>query len=148
MSTFFKGWRRKLGLLTLVMSCVFTVGWVRSLVYADALTVIGNNGPFISRARIESNLGAIYFAHFRILDILDARFKRSFPRHSVVEVQKSKPPIHVEWTRLGFATRINDSGSIGGFGIRYWLIVYPPAALSAYLLFVKPRSSKKRTEAI
>jgi hypothetical protein len=142
MGQFFRGWRRKLGVVTLVMACVFTAEWVRSLVYVDALTVIGNNGPFISRARIESNLGAIYFAHFRILDILEARYKRSLPKYSVVEVQNSRPPIDVEWTLLGFAMRINDTGSIGGFGIRYWSIVIPLAMLSACLLFGKPRSKK------
>lgn len=28
--SFFKPWRRKLGLLTLLMACVFAAGWVRS----------------------------------------------------------------------------------------------------------------------
>jgi len=30
MGEFFKGWRRKTGVVTLVMACVFTGGWVRS----------------------------------------------------------------------------------------------------------------------
>ena len=41
MDEFFRGWRRKIGVLTLVMACVFMVGWVRSeamfdmIAYAD-----------------------------------------------------------------------------------------------------------------
>lgn len=30
MHDFFNGWRRKVGVATLVMACVFTAGWVRS----------------------------------------------------------------------------------------------------------------------
>ena len=31
MMEFFRGWRRKVGVVTLAMACVFMVGWVRSL---------------------------------------------------------------------------------------------------------------------
>ena len=35
MGDFFQGWRRKVGLLTLLMACVFMAGWVRSLFMRD-----------------------------------------------------------------------------------------------------------------
>ncbi|WP_397569543.1 hypothetical protein [Schlesneria sp. T3-172] len=47
---FFRGWRRKLGLLTLVMACVFMVGWVRSHAdYAESvdlslIQIVSSNG--------------------------------------------------------------------------------------------------------
>lgn len=35
MKDFFRGWRRKVGVCTLAMACVFAAGWVRSLVVCD-----------------------------------------------------------------------------------------------------------------
>jgi len=37
MKEFFQGWRRKIGVVTLVMALVFMAGWVRSLVVEDEL---------------------------------------------------------------------------------------------------------------
>jgi hypothetical protein len=41
MLEFFKGWRRKFGVLTLLMACVFAAGWVRSLIVADRINFFG-----------------------------------------------------------------------------------------------------------
>jgi|GEM_PF-977757 hypothetical protein len=46
MGVFFKGWRRKIGLLTLPLACVFMAGWVRSLHIEDTLDVIVGNHTF------------------------------------------------------------------------------------------------------
>src|SRR5436305_1198495 len=37
MRDFFKGWRRKLGVVTLLMVCLFTCGWIRSLSLSETL---------------------------------------------------------------------------------------------------------------
>jgi len=39
MGEFFKPWRRKIGVMTLLMALVFMAGWVRSLVYNDDIRV-------------------------------------------------------------------------------------------------------------
>ena len=39
MGEFFRGWRRKIGMLTLMLALVFMGGWVRSLVVRDDLMV-------------------------------------------------------------------------------------------------------------
>src|SRR3954462_3489874 len=50
MREFFRGWRRKLGVATLVMACVFAAGWVRSLFHRDNINlsrtawVVSKNG--------------------------------------------------------------------------------------------------------
>ena len=41
MRDFYRGWRRKVGIVTLVMACVFMGVWVRSLVYLDIVYVQG-----------------------------------------------------------------------------------------------------------
>ena len=38
MGDFFKPWGRKIGVVTLVMACVFMMGWIRSQTVADSLT--------------------------------------------------------------------------------------------------------------
>ena len=40
MGDFFHGWRRKVGLLTLVMACVFTAGWIRADGICDEIHII------------------------------------------------------------------------------------------------------------
>ena len=48
MSEFFKPWRRKLGVVTLAVACVFAGGWVRSLGVSDRRSHrIGNTTYFI-----------------------------------------------------------------------------------------------------
>lgn len=37
MATFLNGWRKRLGLLTLLMALVFTAGWVRSFNWTDEM---------------------------------------------------------------------------------------------------------------
>src|SRR4051812_38916511 len=39
MSGFFKPWRRKIGVATLAMACLFMVGWVRSQFQCDDLEI-------------------------------------------------------------------------------------------------------------
>ena len=41
MFNYFRGWRRKAGLVTLLMACVFAAGWVRSLTEIDRLGLFG-----------------------------------------------------------------------------------------------------------
>ena len=42
MREFFKGWRRKVGVVTLAMACAFMGAWLRSLIMRDEITVHGN----------------------------------------------------------------------------------------------------------
>jgi hypothetical protein len=44
MHTFFYGWRRKVGVVTLVMACVFMGVWIRSRVAPDTITIFARNG--------------------------------------------------------------------------------------------------------
>lgn len=39
MSEFFKSWRRQIGVLTLMLACVFAVGWLRSLYLVESIGV-------------------------------------------------------------------------------------------------------------
>lgn len=39
MGDYFKLWRRKIGVVTLLMACVFMVAWMRSLIATDSVTL-------------------------------------------------------------------------------------------------------------
>lgn len=58
MREFFRGWRRKVGCVTLVMACVLTTGWVRSIGQSHAVQF--PLGRQIAQT-IESTMGVIVF---------------------------------------------------------------------------------------
>ena len=59
MHEFFKGWKRKVGLVTLVMAGAFTVSWVRSFYHMD---VYGLQLPSMTFC-VMSNADGILFDH-------------------------------------------------------------------------------------
>lgn len=56
MREFFKGWRRKLGVVTLGIACVLTCGWVRSFRVCDSYPLTTKHSLGL---RIEHNNGQI-----------------------------------------------------------------------------------------
>lgn len=62
MRDFFRGWRWKLGIVTLVMACVFAVGWVRSLSDPDVLIDgVGSTKGFVSMTSFDGDFGIVFF---------------------------------------------------------------------------------------
>ena len=41
MGDYFKPWRRKIGVVTLMLACVFMGGWMRSIFFLDFISVTG-----------------------------------------------------------------------------------------------------------
>ena len=48
MGEFFRGWRRKAGLVTLAMACLLTVAWMRSCVTLDEFLLESLDGWIVS----------------------------------------------------------------------------------------------------
>lgn len=46
MRDFFRGWKPKAGCVTLVMACVFTSAWIRSLSHCDCYQFPGEDPAF------------------------------------------------------------------------------------------------------
>jgi hypothetical protein len=46
MKEFFQGWRRKMGVATLVMACVLSGLWMRSRIFDDSFYTNGNTSSF------------------------------------------------------------------------------------------------------
>ena len=56
MRAFFKGWKRKIGVVALVMACVFMAVWARSLSISDAILIPRTKPEFI---RLDSRSGRL-----------------------------------------------------------------------------------------
>ena len=134
MPNYFRGWRRKLGVLTLVIACVSTVGWVRSFAIGDLFELITGQGTIHEFA---SESGAIqwrccgeseiYFSPFweswKIAEIPDGRFIEPKSSHSIIRYA-------------------DEPTSCGNASCPYCMIVIPLNLLSAYLLLSKPRDAR------
>ena len=146
MGDFFKGWRRKTGLLLLVMAMPISMAWLRSFHVIDGVSLsLG-----IRCDMIQSFDGTLCW-------------KRTNPRHNNVSIERysdgivrrksaarwSNVDVERRWRWLGFdfgATTQYESWSPSYcefWVIPYWSLVMPPTFLSAYLLLIKPRAVKR-----
>ena len=133
MREFFNGWKRKLGVVTLLTACAFAAGWVRSLTIGDQSTIrmnmnslfwmISNNGWFGCVAVLEPNVGSTteFFRHW---------------------TDKSSPSPLVMGPFDGVPYRWNWASS-PHFILPYSTLVVPLTLLSAWLLLSKPRPAKR-----
>ena len=139
MSEFFRGWRRKFGLLTLVMACVAMAGWARSIVVLDIFAI--STGQFrldwIASSQQQLSWGTTH----------DDRAPMSpWFTGEPVSIDRTFGPIKNEWHCCGFGEfHLDETGrNPAAFSvIPYWAIVLPQTLLSAYLLLSKPRKSNQ-----
>ena len=140
MGEYFKPLRRKFGVLTLVMACVFAAGWLRSLEMDDEvrLPTEGEINHFLT----SSNLGLEWTTVIRQMPPQPSTFRRiSRPLEGGRRKIYASPQYVWSINWCGFR--------VGGQGIDqitrivpYWSIVIPLTLLSAYLLLNKPRQRK------
>ena len=148
MGEFFKGWRRKVGLVTLFMACLFMVGWVRSETIRDEISLCPRQYCHLEFASQQGKLA---------LHEYDA--DPSGPGYDTNELPLSWSTCKLEvwltcsprldetlvwqWQCLGFAYGAGLTHLIGITAqvrtIPYWSIVIPLTAISAFLLLSKPR---------
>ncbi len=139
MPNYFKPWRRKIGVVTLVIACAFAAGWVRSDIYAD--------NAYISDFLLMSLRGGLYcFYANEALPIQTIYFYSD----SASPLRTTDPLRHSDFRGawnfkcFGFGYGIVDNG--GFCRVPYWSIVIPLTLLSAHLLLSKPRvKSEKQT---
>lgn len=144
MSEWFKSWRTKVGLVTLVFACGVASAWVRSFSgvdYAIARSVGG------SSYHIESRRGTVECAR-RSPGVRGPRF--SYGRVLFDEADDDEydfwEHLKIRWrvTLLGFDFGAgNNTGgtirTIESWTVPYWAITAPLIILSAWSLLSKPR---------
>ena len=139
MGEFFKGWRRKIGVLTLVMACVFMAGWVKSHRSFDVfMSPLGKHWVLI----VVSTKGAVTCVQWN----LPFNELPGFVSHNLVEPWNSIDIAH------HYDNQVDENGnqppkSICVGPVRYWSVVIPLTLLSAYLLLLKPRKKVQPQQA-
>lgn len=150
MSGFFCGWRRKAALLTLILSFVFSIGWIRSTSTMDAMRIscCGFRPVFVSGSQ---------------------KFRLTFQQHHhpimiVMRIPRQSIEVIESWGfddtafKSELITSHSVTGHMGGICYRnensnattgimlfpYWSFVIPLILLSAFLLLSKPRIAKSR----
>ena len=147
MGEFFHGWRRKIGVVTLLLTCVLMAGWLRSFVVGD--TVLFSEG--FTTVALHSCTGRLYLIAGTDSTRFDEPTKLMQPEWHVfppINFVMPDPPEHSGGFQfMGFVIGANKShpGQIEYRSdvclIPYWLIILPLTLLSAYLLLSKTRQS-------
>ena len=146
MGEFFKGWRRKVGVVTLMLTCVSAAGWVRSFIVADFIQFADYQLIFLSGAT--NVVISIGFAN-RIFSMDSLSVKKT----GILDAYYFDEPRRIWRFRFaGFGVATHKPGGIVSpnqqkmpsswyYRIPHWSIVMPLTLLSAWLLLSKPRAN-------
>lgn len=129
---FFKPWRRKIGLATLVMACVFMSGWVRSEMVSEIILI-----PINTRDAI-----CIVSSHGRLSVQKDINQPPPQPAWSTMPVSKIRNALagkETQWPSIWVFYKLQ------GAHFPYWLIVIPLTVVSVCLLHSFSLKSKRET---
>lgn len=138
MGDYFKPWRRQIGLRTLVLACVFMIGWMRSLSTTDQTPAV----ELFDRPHFFGSQGGTFY-----WVPLTKYQTPSSPTTLPVAFDSSSL-----FRKLGFLEIEIQQNSNGmtlasgkGIGIPYWVVTIPLAILSCLLLLSKPRPLEPMT---
>jgi hypothetical protein len=139
MWTYFRGWKRKIGLMMLAMALVLTGEWVRSLNTFDELGIPwGSCMHFISSST--GTLGWWRNSGFSSDDQLSHSFQTR--RTSKSEFEDVFVQFQMEWSFRwdGFRCGKSKLHKLQIWMIPYWSIVFPLTLISAWCLLIRPRT--------
>jgi hypothetical protein len=153
MGDFFKGWRRKFGLLNLLMACAFSTGWIRSLTIRDSIELYSGSFTVQEWASFNGLLSWSKREHGRIIP----REKRW--RFKWIHNPKGPQAVNyypdrtrhsnLPWNHLGASVSWSEERaplqSLYA-QLRYSSVVIPLTLLSAYLLLIKPKPRKAKSD--
>ena len=138
-------WRRRIGLVTLLMACMAMAGWVRSRSYGESVHFPGFPGTSECLVSVDSSiLWVTCEPGFSEGLFLPKWEHHEFDPRSDFYHIFSVVNVKWKWRLLGFGAgrtpRLTDphGREFSFWIIPYWIIVLPLAALSAVLLLMKP----------
>ena len=159
MGEFFRGWKRKIGVVTLVMACVFMVGWLRSLSRFEYIDITFGN---VTYGVVSMHSGLDFFRtkelnptivwDFISFDSVELFIKTRDPENGT----PWSPDFEFEWRwdwagfHIGEGRYKNPNRRDQDCMIPYWFIVIPLTAIAAWLILSKPHTiiQKKIAEPI
>jgi hypothetical protein len=127
MREFFRGWKRKIGVMALVLACFVAVGWVRSLRVGDWIRIpIGEHAHFVLFTHPGTFGGGLSDDPSAV-----ARYRYDMSIWTGERYTFRTPSI---------ADRVYDTVHLS-----YWSIVLPLTLISAWCLLTKPRAKRATT---
>lgn len=144
MWAYFRPWRRKIGIVTLVVACVFAAGWVRSQNTVDGVGIrlYGEMHDLCSAA------GGVYWIYGAGIDDGQVRI---YSHDIKLDPESVLCHLSSRWITTkelcGFVVFFEyweERDELTAIKVPYWSIVIPLALLSAYLLLSKPEISKPK----
>ena len=157
MRDFFRGWRRKIGVVTLVMACLFLLGWVRSLTHFEGVSLPFGRKPNHFFVSWDSSL--VWLKEY--IGGMGPGLYPEFKSRSITGIDDrifNSPHFEWRWNWSGFGSGVGvDEIKVGNriertslTVIPYWSVTIPLTLISAFLLLTKPRLStpKKIVEPI
>jgi len=142
MRQFFHGWRRKFGVVTLVLALLLLGMWIRSLIIQDTAVYMSAG----KLRQLRSYNSKLVLQQTNNDDIRQRLFFREAVTYSGPSFYESFPGVHWHWMALGFGAGDVDSGlatvTTTYVQVPYWAFACPMSLLAAYLLLSKPRPAR------
>ena len=144
MGDYFSPWRRKIGVVTLMMACVTMVGWVRSRLNNDFVLIsIGSlRSVFVSGGQkfclilpCEPQLEVFFVQTTNGVDS---------PKIWRIEAHNFEEEAFSQHSKVGYITRVAYPGQKRFRLIPYWSLTIPLTLLSLWLLLFNPRTSTQK----
>lgn len=144
MGEFFKPWRRRCGVVTLVMAYVFATGWVRSLSFFEGITC--PTGTRMAFGLISNNQHVLFIAG--LFGGRDSYIVAGFPEldwdsRQVEELSEIYAESDMSW-RFGwryFGVHYSQRQGATFCIFPYWSVTIPLTLISLWLLITKSRKS-------
>ena len=151
MGEYFKAWRRKVGIVTLLIACALMAGWVRSEVNYCVIRFNGNHESF----RIGSYDGMLGFIWVSFETVNEDPFLdwdygplSAILENGVYEPFRRQEGMDWRWEWAGFhfggGTASQTATYSESFYFPYWSIVVPLTLVSAYVLLSKQRKPPRK----
>ena len=148
MGEFFKLWRRKFGVVTLVTACVFMGGWVRSYTTTDILRVCTGKKRVDEFNSDFSRLAWVRWENYQSIPA----FYSSEEANELDLFHCYGIPCQSHWCEFKYGSEKYEHGSFTRvmWMIPYWSVIVPLTLISFWLLLSKPNAStqKRITEPI
>jgi len=151
MGEFFRGWKRKLGVTTLMMALALMVGWSRSLNFYNKIRLpVGTHAEvFVVSTNHFVGVG-FEFAEGSppSLDFYECKVEDTLPLNSKDEDEVCNPLSYArnlewisQWHGFGMGGNFDELQSywLMEWVITYWSITVPLTFISCWLLLSKPR---------
>lgn len=153
MREFFRGWRRKVGCVTLVMALALTGAWIRSSLVQDEIYLLRPERVYA----IQSSVGGIQWENHSPSFVFPGGGSFHWISRTMVYPSERHWRSHVLeenvcWDCAGFvyykaidSTPLSRTVEI--WRGPYWSLVVPLTMLSSYLLLCPPRKRKAKSDA-